>query len=366
MKAAVLYRPNTPLEIRNLSLDDPQSGEVLIKLKASGVCHSDWHIISGDTQHVMPVVLGHEGAGIIHKVSSGVTRVKVGDHVVLSWAPSCGACFYCRHGQPQLCQTLVAPLWKGTLMDGTSRLSEGGETVYHLSGLATFAQQAVVPEESCVPIRKDVPFQAASLVGCAVATGVGAAVNTVQVRPGDKVAVFGCGGVGLNILQGAELVGAEIIIAVDKAPDKEELARTFGATHFVTADQDPIQAIQDLTGGRGADYTFEAVGIPALMETALKATRPGGTLVIAGIAPMGSSTNFPGAILARQEKSVVGSYYGSSDPQRDFPIILDLYMSGKLKLDELISKTYKLHEINQAFEDMLSGTIARGIIRFDD
>ncbi len=366
MKAAVLYQPNSSLEIRDLTLDDPQSGEVLIQLKTSGVCHSDWHIISGDTQHVMPVVLGHEGAGIVHEVGPGVTRVKAGDHVVLSWAPSCGECFYCHHGQPQLCQTLVAPLWEGTLLDGTSRLSEAGETVYHLSGLATFAEQAVVPQESCIPIRKDVPFPAASVVGCAVTTGVGAAVNTVQVHPGDRVAVFGCGGVGLNILQGAELVGADIIIGIDKTPEKEGLARTFGATHFVTTAQDPVQTIQDLTDGRGADYTFEAVGIPALMESALKATRPGGTLVIAGIAPVGSSTNFPGAILARQEKSVVGSYYGSSDPQRDFPIILDLYMSGKLRLDELISGTYKLHEINRAFEDMLSGKIARGVIRFDD
>ena len=366
MKAAVLYQANTPLEIRDLSLDDPRAGEVLIQLKASGVCHSDWHIISGDTQHVMPVVLGHEGAGIIQEIGPGVTRVKAGDHAVLSWAPACGECFYCHHGQPQLCQTLVTPLWEGTLLDGTSRLSEGGETIYHLSGLATFAEQAVVPEETCISIRKDAPFQAASLVGCAVTTGVGAAINTAQVRPGDRVAVFGCGGVGLNILQGAELAGAGTIIAVDKTPEKEPLARTFGATHFLATDQDPVLAIQDLTDGRGADYTFEAVGIPALMETALKATRPGGTLVIAGIAPMGSSTNFPGAILARQEKSVVGSYYGSADPRRDFPIILDLYMDGKLKLDELISKTYPLQQINQAFDDMLSGQIARGVIHFND
>lgn len=365
MEAAVLYQPNTPLEIQDLTLEGPRSGEVLVKNMASGVCHSDWHVISGDTDHVMPVVLGHEGAGIIQETGPGVTSLEVGDHVVLSWAPNCGTCYYCLHEQPQLCQTLVSPLWEGTLLDGTSRLSKGGDTVYHLSGLATFAEKSVVPEQNCVPIRKDAPFQAASLVGCAVTTGVGAAINTVQVRPGNSVAVFGCGGVGLNILQGADLAGANTIIAVDQAPSKREMARAFGATHFVLAEDQPVEYIQEQTDGRGADYVFEAVGIPGLMERALDATRPGGSLVIAGIAPMGSSTNFPGSIIARQEKRVVGSYYGSADPHRDFPKIIDLYMSGKLKLDELVTRTYALDEINQAFEDMLSGANARGVILFE-
>ncbi len=365
MKAAVLHHPNTPLEVQDVDLEKPHAGEVLVQNIASGVCHSDWHVVTGDTKHPLPVVLGHEGAGIVQEVGEGVTSLEVGDHVVLNWAPNCGTCYYCLHDQPQLCQTLVTPLWEGTLLDGTSRLSREGHTIYHLSGLATFAEQSVVPERTCIPIRKDVPFQAASLVGCAVTTGVGAVTNTVQVRPGESVTVFGCGGVGLNILQGADLVGAETIIAVDKAPAKMELAEAFGATHMVLADEDPVHRIRELTGGRGADYVFEAVGIPELQETALDAVRPGGTLVITGIAPMGSSTNFPGAILARQEKRVVGSYYGSSYPRRDFPRLLDLYMAGKLKLDELITQTYSLEDINQAFQDMLSGENARGVILFE-
>lgn len=365
MKAAVLYQPNTPLEIQDLDLDGPQAGEVLIENKASGICHSDWHVITGDTKHKLPVVLGHEGAGIVQALGDGVTSLAVGDHVVLNWAPSCGECFYCLHEQPHLCQTLVSPLWEGTLMDGTSRLSHQGETVYHLSGLATFAEQSVVPQQACVPIRKDVPFQAASLVGCAVTTGVGAVTNTVHVRPGDSVAVLGCGGVGLNILQGADLVGAGQIIAVDKNPAKGSLAKKFGATHTILAEADPVSKIRALTDGRGADFVFEAVGLSSLQEMGLDALRPGGTLVIAGIAPMGSSTNLPGAILARQEKKVTGSYYGSADPQRDFPRLLDLYMGGKIMLDELVSRTYALEEINQAFQDMLSGTQARGVILFE-
>jgi S-(hydroxymethyl)glutathione dehydrogenase/alcohol dehydrogenase len=365
MKAAVLYTPNTPLEIEDLTLQEPQRGEVLVRLAASGVCHSDWHVISGDTQHPLPVVLGHEGAGVIEATGEGVLALTPGDHVILNWAPNCGQCYYCLHGQPNLCQTLTRPLWNGTLMDGTTRLSKGDDPIYHLSGLSTFAERAVVPQEACVRIRKDAPLQAASLVGCAVTTGVGAAIYTADIKPGDSVAVYGCGGVGLNILQGAVLAGAAKIIAIDRAAAKMQLAETFGATHTIMAGDDSVEKVQELTQGRGADFVFEAVGLPSIQETALAALRPGGTLVIAGIAPMGSATNFPGAVLARQEKCVVGSYYGSANPQRDFPKMLDLYMAGKLKLDELITSTYRLEEINTAFDDMLSGEAARGVITFE-
>lgn len=365
MKAAVLYEPKTPIAVEEVSLDGPISGEVLIRIAASGVCHSDWHLVTGATQHPLPVVLGHEGAGVVEAVGEGVTRVEPGDHVILNWAPDCGTCFYCLHGKPNLCETFVGPLWAGVMLDGTTRLSIDGETVYHFSGLSTFAERAVVPEQTCIPIRKDVPLKAASLVGCAVTTGVCATTNTVQVRPGDSVVVYGCGGVGLNILQGAALCGAEIIIAVDRVPAKRELARTFGATHTAMAGNDTIAAIKDLTGGRGADYVFEAIGVPAVQEEALNAVRPGGTLVLVGLPAMGSSTNFPGAILARQEKNVVGSYYGTANTRRDFPMILDLYMAGKLKLDELISREYALDEINAAYEAMLTGEVARGVIVFE-
>ncbi len=364
MKAAVLHAPETELMIEEVQLEALQAGEVLVSLAASGVCHSDWHVVTGATVHPLPVVLGHEGAGIVDAVGEGVTYVKPGDHVILNWAPDCGHCFYCLRGQPNLCETFVGPLWAGTLLDGTTRLRLGTEPLYHFSGLSTFAEQTIVPQQTCVPIRKDVPLKVAALVGCAVTTGVGAAMNTARVRPGDQVVVFGCGGVGLNILQGAALCGAETIIAVDRTAAKMDLALTFGATHTVLAGDHTIAVIHDLTGGRGADIVFEAIGVPAVQEMALETVRPGGMLVLVGIAPMGTTTNFPGAILARQEKRVVGSYYGSAHPRRDFGMILDLYVAGRLKLDELISREYALEEINEAYAAMLTGEIARGLIVF--
>lgn len=365
MKAAVLHEPGSPFVIEDLVLQDPRPGEVLVRLAASGVCHSDWHVVTGATRHPLPVVLGHEGAGVVEAVGEGVTRVQPGDHVILNWAPDCGTCFYCVRGQPNLCETFLRPIWAGTMLDDTTRLRIGGESVYHFAGLATFAERTVVLQEACVPIRKDVPLYVAALVGCAVTTGVGATTNTVRVRPGDSVVVYGCGGAGLNILQGAALCGAETIIAVDRVPAKMEIARSFGATHTLMAGDDTVQNIRNLTGGRGAEYAFEAIGIPAVQEEALRAVRPGGTLVLVGLAPMGTATNFPGALLTRQEKLVVGSYYGTANTQRDFPMLLDLYVAGKLKLDELISREYTLDEINQAYQAMLSGEAARGVIAFE-
>ncbi|MEQ8671945.1 MAG: Zn-dependent alcohol dehydrogenase [Aggregatilineales bacterium] len=365
IQAAVLNAPNTPFDIESLELAYPQRGEVRVKLAASGVCHSDYHLMAGTTLHPMPVVCGHEGAGVVEAVGEGVSRVKVGDHVTLSWTPDCGECFYCRAGKPNLCETYTEPIWAGTMLDGTTRLDREGEPIYLYCGLGTFSEYTVVPEQSCIPIRKDVPLKIASLIGCAVATGVGAVIYTAGVRPGESVVVFGCGGVGLNVIQGAALAGAGVIIAVDLNEEKMKLARAFGATHTVLSnsdDEDTLKQIRDLTGGRGADVAFEAVGLPALQELALAAARPGGKIVLAGLAPMGSSTNLPGSILTRQEKTVMGSYYGTVNPARDFPLLLDLYMAGKLKLDELISKEYTLDQINEAFDSMLQGEVARGII----
>ncbi len=364
IQAAVLSRANTPLHLENLTLDDPESGEVLVRIVASGVCHSDYHLISGATKHPLPAVLGHEGAGIVEVVGMGVTRVQPGDHIVLNWAPDCGHCFYCERGKPNLCETFTGPIWAGVMLNGTPRLHLDGQNVYHYCGLATFGQYAVMPQESCIPIRRDVSLKVAALVGCAVATGVGAAMYTAQVRPGDSVVVIGCGGVGLNVLQGAALCGAQTIIAVDNNPAKMPLARQFGATHTLIANERVLDAIRDLTGGRGADHAFEAIGIPAVQEMSLDLIRPGGTLVLAGLAPMGSATNFPSAVITRQEKVVKGSYYGSVSARRDFPLLLDLYMAGRLKLDELISQEYPLSQINVAFDKMLSGEVARGVIVF--
>jgi S-(hydroxymethyl)glutathione dehydrogenase/alcohol dehydrogenase len=365
VKAAVLYEPHSPFVVEALTLADPGPGEVTVRLAASGVCHSDWHVVAGATQHPLPVVLGHEGAGVVQAVGAGVTRVAPGDHVILNWAPDCGGCFYCLRGKPNLCEAFVGPMWAGTMLDGTTRLRLNGEPVHHFSMLSSFAEQAVVPQETCVPIRKDVPLKVASLVGCAVTTGLGATMYTVQVRPGDSVVVFGCGGVGLNILQGAALCGAETIIAVDRAPAKMDMARVFGATHAVLGSEAVIDAVKDITSGRGADYAFEAVGAPPVQELALQTIRPGGTLVLVGLAPMGSATNLPGAVLTREEKSVVGSYYGSANTRRDFPLILDLYLAGKLKLDELISGEYTIDDINQAYAALQTGEVARSVIVFD-
>ncbi len=365
INAAVLHAPHSPFVIEELTLDEPRQGEVLIKIAASGVCHSDYHLVSGATNHPLPVVPGHEGAGVVESIGPGVMRVQPGDHVTLNWAPDCGHCFYCLRGKPNLCETFIEPIWAGVMLDGTPRLHKNDQPVYHFSGLATFAEYAVVPQESCVPIRKDVPLKVAALVGCAVATGVGAAMYTAQVRSGEGVVVFGCGGVGLNILQGALLCGAYPIIAIDTNAAKMQIARQFGATHTLLSDDNTLQAIRDLTSGRGAEYAFEAVGIPAVQEFALNAVRPGGTLVLAGLAAMGTGTNLPGAIITRQEKVIKGSYYGTINASRDFPLLLDLYSAGRLKLDELISREYLLSQINEAYDAMLTGEVARGVVVFD-
>ena len=370
VKAAVLHAPTTRFQIQDLELDEPRAGEVLVRIAASGVCHSDWHLVTGDTKHPMPCVAGHEGAGVVEALGPGVSDVSVGDHVVLNWAPSCGACFYCMRGRSNLCDTYTGPIWAGTMLDGQTRLrTRDGEPVYHYCGLATFAERVVVPRVSVVPIRRDVPLESAALVGCAVATGVGAAMFTAGVRPGDSAVVIGCGGVGLNILQGARLCGACNIIAVDVTEKKASIARTFGATHFVLAHGRDAHAtlneIRALTGGRGADHSFEAVGVPALQELAFDAARPGGTVTLAGLSPMGSSTNLPGAVIARQEKTIKGSYYGTVHAPRDFPMMLDLYVDRKLKLDELISRRWPLQRVNEAFADMLGGDVARGVVVFD-
>ena len=364
IKAAVFYEPNVPFQIETLDLDPPQAGEVLVRVAAAGVCHSDWHLMTGATEHPTPVVPGHEGAGVVRAVGEGVTRVQPGDHVALNWAPNCGRCFYCLRDRPSLCTTYVDRIWAGTMMDGTTRLSKDGETVYHFSALACFADHAVVPQECCVPLDKAIPFDVAALIGCAVTTGVGAVLNTAHVPAGSSVAVFGAGGVGLNIIMGARLAGARQIIAVDTNETKGDIAQSFGATDVLLAGPGVPESIRALTDGRGADYVFEAVGAPTVQEQALEAVRPGGSLILVGVSPMGSSTNLPGAILTRQEKTVTGSYYGTANTARDFPLYADFYRRGLLDLERLISKTYKLEQINEAYADMLSGRIARGVIPF--
>lgn len=363
-RAAVLTAPNRHFEVVTLDLQPPRDGEVLVQIKACGVCHSDWHVATGDTQQPMPCVTGHEGAGVIVETGPNVRDLRPGQHVMLSWAPDCGECFYCLRGQPNLCTTYTDPLWEGVMLDGTPRLSWDGAPVYHYCGLAAFSEYAVVPVPACIPLPDDMPLAPAALVGCAVATGIGATFYTAQVRPGQSVVIYGAGGVGLNAIQGAALCGAYPIIAVDLGGEKDAIARTMGATHFVQGCAGAVEAIHALTGGRGADHVIETVGAVAVQEQALGAVRPGGVLTLVGLSSMGSGTNLPGALIVRKEFTIKGSYYGSVSPRRDFPRFVELYQAGRLKLDELIARTYPLDAINTAFADMLSGAPGRGVVVF--
>lgn len=360
-RAAFLSAAGEDIRVDELDLLEPRADEVQIRVHAAGVCHSDWHVVTGATPHPLPVVLGHEGAGIVEAVGPGVEGIVKGDHVALNWAPSCGTCFYCRQGKRALCETFVKPVWAGTMFDGTTRFLTGGKPVYHFSSLACFAEHTVVPRQSCVRIPRSIPFEVAALIGCAVTTGVGAVLNTARVKPGSSVAVFGCGGVGLSIILGARLADCPTIIGVDRVAGKSGVAKAVGATHFVTG-ADAVDRIKALTGDRGADYVFEAIGVPEVQEAAFTAVRPGGTLVLAGISPVGTKSNFSGALMTRQEITVMGSYYGSSDPAHDFPKLAGLFEEGKLPIDRLVGTRYKLDDINEAYADMLGGDKGRGVI----
>lgn len=364
VQAAILRAPHRPFEPVELDLADPGPGEVRVKIAASGVCHSDHHLVTGATRHPMPLVAGHEGAGVVESVGADVRGVAPGDHVILNWAPACGTCFYCQHDRSNLCGTYTAPLWAGTMLDGSTRLTERGTPVYHYCGLATHAEYAVVPAQSVVVIRKDAPLDVAALIGCAVATGVGAVLHTAGVRAGERVVVLGAGGVGLSAIMGAVHAGASQVIAVDAHPAKMAIAKTFGATEALQSGNGLVERIRALTEGRGADHVIEAVGLPALQELALEAARPGGTITLAGLSAMGTATNLPGAVLVRQEKTVKGSYYGTIHAPRDFPMLLDLFMTGKLPLDRMVSARYPLSRINEAYDTMLAGATARGVITF--
>ena len=364
MQAAILTETHSPFRIETVDIAEPQAGEARVEVAAAGVCHSDWHVVEGNTQYPFPIICGHEGAGVVESVGPGVTSVRAGDRVTLSFRPDCGDCFYCLNDKPVLCETFTPQLRAGTQSDGSSRLSWRGEPVYIFTGVGCFAEYVIVPEQSCVPIRDDVPLDVAALVGCAVSTGVGAALYTAGVRPGQSVAVYGAGGVGLNIIQGAALAGAHPVIAVDTNSSKMEIAHEFGATHTLYSDNTAVAQIQALTGGRGADHVFESVGLTSLQERALEATRPGGMLTLVGLSPMGSGTNLPGAIITRTEKTIRGSYYGSVQPPPRFSAIFGYVRRGRLKLDELVTQRYRLDEINEAYASMLTGSVARGVIVF--
>ena len=364
VKAAVLEKPGEPFRVEELELVPPRRGEVLVRIVATGVCGSDHHLQTGTTAHPMPVVAGHEGAGLVEEVGEGVTRVGVGDPVVLSWAPCCGNCFYCLHDKPTLCSTWVDPIWKGTLLDGSTRLRRDGLPVHHYCALATFAERCVVSESSCVPVDPTHSLETAAVVGCSVATGVGAVLHTAEMRPGESAAVFGCGGVGLNVIQGAALAGAHPIIAIDPSPARREAAQRFGATATIADPSAAIDEIRERTNGRGVDCAFEAVGRASAQEAALAAARPGGRVVLVGLSPSDDLARFSGAELVREEKTIKGSYYGSVVPARDFPELLRLQAAGRLELDALVNRRYRLEEIEEAMSDLVSGRVTRGVIVF--
>jgi Zn-dependent alcohol dehydrogenase len=364
LRAAVLERTGGPLTVEELILAPPGPGEVLVRLHASGVCHSDQNAIDGTAETRCPVVLGHEGAGVVEEVGIGVTRVCPGDHVALSWAPSCGECAECLRDLPQLCSAVWPAMEAGGLLDGTTRLSRDGDPVYHYSFISSFAEACVLPERSCIPIPGDVPFEIAGLVGCAVTTGVGAVWRTAKVRPGDRVAVFGCGGVGLSAVLGAAAAGAGAIVAVDPAPAKLDVACELGATDAVpwtTSPEETAAAVIEVSGG-GVDYAIEATGRPEAMLGAFLSTRARGAAVLIGIPPADAVLPLPALSIPRLERRVLGSLYGSSRPERDFPLTLDLYRRGRLPLDRLVSHRLPLGDVERAFELLRSGEALRVVL----
>lgn len=369
MKAAVMTGVGKPLEIREVDLDSPKANEVLVKIMATAVCHSDLNTLEDPTTPI-PQILGHEGAGIVVEVGPNVTTCKVGDRVALSWLPYCGTCAFCRSGKVSLCETAFGPMFAGTLMDGTSRMKLDGETCYHMSLLSTFAEYTVVPEMSCVVMPKDMPFAPACLIGCGVATGYGAAVRAAEVRPGSSVAVFGIGGVGMNAIQGAKIAGASTIIACDVKDDNLELALKYGATHTVNPMKvDAVEAIKELTEGLGVEYAIDCTGVPAVGSTAWKSGRKGATIVVIGAYPADGSLNLPAGSFHRFGKVLKGSFYGDVNPYNDFPRIAQLYLDGKYILDDLVITTIKLEDINKAFDtfhDPSAKNAGRYVITFDE
>ena len=365
MKAAVLFKPNEPLQVLECELDPPKAFEVRVRMKASGVCQSDWHVMNGDWPSPMPIVPGHEAAGEILECGAGVTTVKPGDHVIFSFRPHCGRCRYCSQGRTVLCigRSGSPP---GALYDGTLRIKHKGQGINQMARIGTFAEEAVVTDETVVQIRMDMPWARADQVGCCVATGVGAVTRHAKIEAGSTVLVIGCGGVGLNAIQGAVLSGAGKIIAADILDNKLEMAKTFGATHTINTatDNDPVKKVKEIAG-LGVDYSFDAVSNDRTQALAFDALAPGGHAVAVGISAATVRASYSPFMMVFAEKTVSGTFYGSVRPDLDFPVLVDHYMNKRLNIDGLISRTYKLGEINEGFKRMMAGEVARGVVVFD-
>ena len=361
MKAAVLREVNVPLEVEEVQVDAPGPREVLLRTGASGVCHSDLHFVEGNYSIQMPAILGHEAAGTVEAVGEQVTYLKPGDTVITCLSVFCGHCEFCLRGQPVLCtRTNVV-----RSADQPPRLRQSGQALTQMAQLGSYAEQMLVHENACVKVREDVPFDRLALIGCGATTGLGAVLNTAQVEPGSTVAVVGCGGVGLNCIQGAALAGALRIIAIDTVETKLTMAREFGATDVIDASGgEVVQKIRDLTDD-GVDYSFEAIGLKDTAEQCYQMLRPGGTATIIGMIPEGTMIEIDAGGFLRRERKLQGSSMGSNRFRTDMPRYIEFYLQGRLKLDELVSQHMKLEQINEAFADMKGGNVARSVIVFD-
>ncbi len=358
MRAAILPSLDQDLVIRDdAEVVSPGPDQVRIRIAASGVCHSDIHLQNGGLPHPLPCVPGHEGAGEVVEVGDNVSGVSEGDHVIIAWVPSCGSCAFCLGGQPNLCEAHM------TTAVGTPSFLVGGDPMFGYAGTGTFAEEVVVRAESAIPIPKDVPFDIASLIGCGVMTGAGAALNTAKVQPGASVAVFGAGGVGISTIQGARICGAADIVAIDVVEGKLDMAKRFGATHTGTP-SDVGRLSQEITEGRGFDYAFEAVGTPETIRAAWDATRRGGTTVIVGAGRMDAMVQFSAFELFYMERTIKGCWYGSANVRTDFDRLLRFWRQGTLDLEGMITRRFELSEVNEAFAAMQRGEVVRSIIEF--
>ncbi|NKB71342.1 MAG: zinc-binding dehydrogenase [Candidatus Latescibacteria bacterium] len=366
MQAAVLHSTPAQLCVEEIEIAAPGIGEVRVKIAASGLCHTDWETMHGYQPINLPAVIGHEGAGVVEAVGPGVSLVAEGDHVACSWSPNCGHCFYCDHGQPILCDKARQANSAGVLFDGTTRMSIAGEPVYYYSLVSSHAEYCIVPEQAAIPLRRDFPLDRAALLGCAVMTGYGGAVRAGGIQPEDSVVVVGCGAVGLNAVQGARIAGASVIVGLDLNPLKLEWASQMGATHTLDASTgDALELVHSLTLGRGADVVIEAAGHNSSIRQALEVSRPGARVVILGKTPFGEEVSFPFHLMMG-ERRILRTSYGMSRPRVDFPRLANLYMDGRLHLDQMISQRLPLARINDGFDDLEKGNVARSLIIFDD
>jgi NDMA-dependent alcohol dehydrogenase len=367
-RAAILRGTGQDFEVTELDLDGPKTGEVLIRYVAAGLCHSDEHLRHGDIVPRFPLVGGHEGAGVIEEVGPGVTRLAPGDHVICSFLPVCGHCRWCSTGKSNLCD-MGATILDGVLPDGTYRFHKDGEDLGGMCMLGTFSEYSVISENSAVKVDPDLPLDKVVLIGCGVPTGFGSAVHAAATEPGDTIAIYGIGGIGINAVQGAALAGARNVVAIDPIALKRETAEKLGATHSAATAEEAQQLITELTRGVGADKAIVTVGVvdSEVVTNAFNAIRKGGTVVVTGLAdPSKTTIEISGAILTLFEKRIQGSLFGSGDPFHDIPRMVELYQSGDLKLDELITTTYTLDQVNQGYEDLIAGKNIRGVIKYAD